>query len=333
MLKLYWKNYLYRLTVILPVVLLLIVSVLTVTSIFRKDIEYSSDQMRLYSSSSFENGYVLNYRSGLANEFAFPEFDISLYVNNDMQERLPLSCVMELNETDYTDASLVRRQYSTHLNENEIEISERIADLYSLNIGDVVVAEYPHSATTKELTIVSLLSINYDVVNPNAENNIGVGLLGYCEDYILTIDSKYVVFSNESLAEELSGFSQIINKVFSISTHRSLAIRQLISFFVFLAFILLVNFILQIMIITRRSSISIAVLHRKGLNTRSCVLLILSEILMLFVIPSCISFVLSMYFIEATSTFAFQMLVVFVSVVLIISAIYLKSFLYLIGRR
>ena len=333
MLKLYWKNYLYRLTVILPLVLLLSVSVLAGTAIFQKDIEYTSDQMRLYSSCSFKNGYVLNYRSGLANEFAFPEFDISLYVDNDMQERLPLSCVMELNETDYTDASLVRRQYSTHLNENEIEISERIADLYNLNIGDVVVAEYPHSATIKELTIVGLLPTNYDVVNPNAENNIGVGLLGYCEDYILTIDSKYVVFSNKSLADELSGSSQIINKVFSISTHQSLAIRQLISFFVFLSFILLVNFILQIMIVTRRSSISIAVLHRKGLNTRLRILLILSEILMLFVIPACISFVLSMYFIEATSTFAFQMLVAFVSVVLIISAIYLKSFLYLIGRR
>ena len=333
MLKLYWKNYLYRLTAILPLVLLLIVSVLAGSAIFQKDIEYTSDQMRLYSSCSFKNGYVLNYRSRLANEFAFPEFDISLYVDNDMQERLPLSCVMELNETDYTDASLVCRQYSTHLNENEIEISERIADLYSLNIGDVVVAEYPHSATQTELTIVGLLPTNYDVVNPNAENNIGVGLLGYCEDYILTIDSKYVVFSNESLAEELSGFSQIINKVFSISAHRSLAIRQLISFFVFLAFILLVNFILQIMIITRRSSISIAVLHRKGLNARSCVLLILSEILMLFVIPSCISFVLSMYFIEATSTFAFQMLVAFVSVVLVIGAVYLKSFFYLMGRR
>ena len=333
MLKLYWKNYLYRLTVILPLVLLLIVSVLAGSAIFQKDIEYTSDQMRLYSSCSFKNGYVLNYRSGLANEFAFPEFDISLYVDNDMQERLPLSCVMELNETDYTDASLIRRQYSTHLNENEIEISERIADLYSINIGDVVVAEYPHSATTKELTIVGLLPTKYDVVNPNAENSIGVGLLGYCEDYISTIESKYVVFSNESLAEELSGFSQIINKVFSLSTHRSLAIHQLIAFFVFLSFILLVNFILQIMIITRRSSISIAVLHRKGLNTRLRVLLILLEILMLFVIPACISFVLSMYFIEATSTFAFQMLVVFVSVVLIISAIYLKSFLYLIGRR
>ena len=128
MLKLYWKNYLYRLTVILPLVLLLIVSVLAGAAIFQKDIEYTSDQMRLYSSSSFENGYVLNYRSGLANEFAFPEFDISLYVNNDMQERLPLSCVMELNETDYTDASLVRRQYSTHLNENEIEISTATGD-------------------------------------------------------------------------------------------------------------------------------------------------------------------------------------------------------------
>ena len=333
MLKLYWKNYLYRLTVILPLVLLLIVSVLAGSAIFQKDIEYTSDQMRLYSSCSFKNGYVLNYRSGLANEFAFPEFDISLYVDNNMQERLPLSCVMELNETDYTDASLIRRQYSTHLNENEIEISERIADLYSINIGDVVVAEYPHSATTKELTIVGLLPTNYDVVNPNAENSIGVGLLGYCEDYISTIESKYVVFSNESLADELSGSSQIINEVFSISTHRSLAIRQLISFFVFLSFILLVNFILQIMIVTRRSSISIAVLHRKGLNTRLRILLILSEILMLFVIPACISFVLSMYFIEATSTFAFQMLVAFVSIVLIISAIYLKLFLYLIGRR
>ena len=333
MLKLYWKNYLYRLTVILPLVLLLIVSVLAGSAIFQKDIEYTSDQMRLYSSCSFKNGYVLNYRSGLANEFAFPEFDISLYVDNDMQERLPLSCVMELNETDYTDASLVRRQYSTCLNENEIEISERIADLYSLSIGDVVVAEYPHTATTVELTIVGLLPTNYDVVNPDAENNIGVALLGYCEDYISTIESKYVVFSNESLVDELSESSQIINKVFSLSTHQSLAIRQLISFFVFLFFILFVNFILQLMIITRRSSISIAVLHRKGLNAQSCVLLILSEILMLFVIPSCISFVLSMYFIEVTSTFAFQMLVAFVSVVLVISAVYLKSFLYLIGRR
>ena len=289
--------------------------------------------MRLYSSCSFKNGYVLNYRSELANEFAFPEFDISLYVDTDMQERLPLSCVMELNETDYTDASLVRRQYSTRLNENEIEISERIADLYSLNIGDVVVAEYPNSATTAELTIVGLLPTNYDVVNPNAKNNIGVGLLGYCEDYVSTIESKYVVFSNESLADELSGSSQIINKVFSLSTHRSLAISQLISFFVFLSFVLLVNFILQTIIITRRSSISIAVLHRKGLNTRLLILLILSEFLMLFVIPSCISFVLSICFTKATLTFALQMLVAFVGIVLVISAVYLKAFFYLIGRR
>ena len=333
MLKLYWKNYLYRLTAILPLVLLLIVSVLAGSAIFQKDIEYTSDQMRLYSSSSFENGYVLNYRSGLANEFAFPEFDIPLYVDNDLKERLPLSCVMELNETDYTDASLVRRQYSTHLNENEIEISERIADLYNLNIGDVVVAEYPHSATTTELIIVGLLPTNYDVVNPNVENNIGVGLLGYCEDYISTIESKYVVFSSESLVDELSESSQIINKVFSLSTHRSLAIRQLISFFLFLSFILLVNFILQVIIITRRSSISIAVLQRKGLNAQFRTLLILAEVLMLFVMPSCISFVLSMYFIKVTSTFALQMLVAFVSVVLVLSAVYLKSFFYLIGRR
>lgn len=333
MLKLYWKNYLYRLTVILPLVFLLIVSVSTGVAIFRRDIEYTSDQMRLYSSCSFKNGYVLNYRSGLANEFAFPEFDISLYVDNDMQERLPLSCVMELNETDYTDASLVRRQSSTHLNENEIELSERIADLYSLNIGDVVVAEYPHSATTAELTIVGFLPTNYDVVNPNAENNIGVGLLGYCEDYVSTIESKYVVFSNESLVDELSGSSQIIDNVFSLSTHQSLAIRQLIIFFVLLFFILLVNFILQIMIITRRSSISIAVLRRKGLNAQFRTLLVLAEVLMLFVIPACISFVLSMCFIKTTSTFVLRAFVAFASIVLVISVGYLKSFFYLIGRR
>ena len=172
-------------------------------------------QLESLSNASFNNGYILNYSLGLDDEYVFPENSIRLYTSDNT--KIVSTCVMKGEGTNYTLTSAFISSIDCDLQYNEVIISKNIAQRYGINIGDILFATVPYKESFEIYTVVDIGNENYDVTDMNLYNSVGVVLLGYNSEYTSSINSKYIVFSNASLAKTISKNPQILDKAFSRS--------------------------------------------------------------------------------------------------------------------
>ena len=332
MVKLYFKNYQYRI-VILPLVVCLMASLILASLLFRKEIVFVTNQYQVYDDSPITNGYVLNYSSGLNNEYAFPGVSLALYKDEESSERLPLSCYMELSGSCYDLNTPFDVESSARLKQGEIKISLETAENYGIKIGDIVFAEYSNASNTEPLTVVGFLNINYDIISPTNANNIGVALLGCDKDFLEDVKTNYVLFSGTSLADQLSDKPQIINSTFSFLQLKSSVLKQILPFIETVIFCLFLGGIAQILFITKKSAINIAVLKRKGLKASNATGLMAVEIAIVYFIPALISTTLPFFWYSISSQSMLALLEVLLIVTLLFSVLYYRIFIYLSNRR
>ena len=170
-------------------------------------------QLESLSKASFNNGYILNYSLELDDEYVFPGNSIRLYTSDNT--KIVSTCVMKDEGTNYTSTSAFISSIDCDLQYNEVIISKNIAQRYGVDIGDLLFATVPYKESFEIYTVVGIGNENYDVTDMNLYNSVGVVLLGYNSEYTSSINSKYIIFSNISLAKTISQNPQVLDKAFS----------------------------------------------------------------------------------------------------------------------
>lgn len=237
--KQYLKCYGHRLYQIALSIFAVVALLALCASLFGAKLKRISSQLNSYDKADYNTAYVLNYGVELDNCCVFPDTDIQVYLDEAKEKRIGVSVVMSSKTTRYNLEYL--RQLS-NLSTDQIVLSGNAAEKYNLEVGDIVYVEKPYTAQLSKVAVVSVSNYEYDYCNPSIINNIGVVFIGADQNYIESINSKYLLFANESKAEELAEYPQIISDIINISTNRNKVVRQAFSalFFCFLLSIVMI---------------------------------------------------------------------------------------------
>lgn len=279
--KIYIKGYKNR-----PTILLFGISVLLVTFIIfignKNALSIYSAQSNLLIHSTFEYGYVLNYHLGLDNEYAFPDTDIVFYKDESGDECMPISCYMQLSESDYNSDSVLWGITSKRIASDEIVLSKNTLKENGLKSGDSIWADFPNKKGLFELIVVSSEEDGYDLFIDNLLS-VGLGVMGNDKEYLMNISCKYIVFS----ADPLDVFVQQPQALKSAFTKGDLlfkATKQLLVFaLLFIAMVVAEEIIYGL--ITKTSMKILGVMIRKGYKKRDASALLLLEFLITLFVP------------------------------------------------
>ncbi len=291
MIKLYCKEYHYRIKGVIAAIIVAVIAVIAVCQISKNSLDFCAAEIESLSNSSFQYGYVLNYRSGLQNEYIFPNSDILLYTDKDKNHRIAASTAMEISDHEYTKSSLIFSSNPISLQQNDISVSQNIADDYGIAVGDVLYAEMPFSTELQPVVVKAVTQSDYGIDRPNENARLGIVLFGYIPEYENNVRSKYVVFSGESLAEQLAVFPQIVSSTFSRSSIMKEVQTAVIPFVLWFALTVLVVVLVQWFCIFRQSMKSLAIRRRKGMTIWQITIVYITEMLLWFAVPiigSCI---------------------------------------------
>ena len=182
-----------------------------------------SSQLRSYSLSKYSHIYKLNYPLGIDDEYTYADANIFIYVDENRTTRIPTVVLMQNSNSSYSTSIL---GYSNTLRTDEIVVARNIADEYHLSVGDKIYALYPYSNEIVVLTLVALSDINYDFENPDIDNNIGISILGFNEQYAINTVNKSLCFSSESLITEISDHPQILDSIFNKASNYEYVFSQ-----------------------------------------------------------------------------------------------------------
>lgn len=220
MIHLYFRKYFYSFANYFLIIVFSFISLFSLFSVFSENFKFATVQIESYQKTDFQYGAVLNYSSGLKDEYFFPDVAIAFYKEPNEGKHLIVSSIMEEDGCDYDTASLINKNGVVTgsfrpLSAHEVALAKNVADKYSLGINDLVFAEFPYETGFLELKIIYLFSENYDILHPSKTTDIGLVLLGY--DSVLEAKTrlKRIVFSEEPLATYLSDKPQIIDSLFS----------------------------------------------------------------------------------------------------------------------
>jgi len=191
--------------------------------IFRESIIAVSNQLSTYEKADYQIAYKLNYCAGLKNQFIYPDADIQLYLDEAKENRMSISGLMV---DEYSNYTLSEFSALSSLKTDDIAITKAVAAQYRLSVGDKVYADFPYSSEIKELTIVMIMPTDYDIMNPRIGNKVCMVYFGYNPQYVFSTKCKYMVFSDNSLAEELSELPQIIDAVVNKSENYDSVMTQ-----------------------------------------------------------------------------------------------------------
>ena len=270
----YVKGYLYRVTTIIVSIAIVVAFLLFSFVLFQRKLSKVSGQLNSYESSDYSIIYILNYGEGLNNECLYPDTDIQFYLDNEKTNRLACSSVMKEDGALY---DLTYLSALSSLNPGEASMSQNVADLYGLKIGDSIFAEYSYSSTSIPVKIVSLVGTEFDFSNPVIDNDVGIIFLGYNADYCSSTNSKYLVFASQSKAEELSTYPQIINKVINKSINSQYVSEQSCSALIFEVIFSLISIILAQILFFSKSRVLLYRCYLKGMKKALMILIPFAE--------------------------------------------------------
>ena len=207
----YCRNYAHRAKEITVTLIILIVSIVLVLLLFGSRLKSVSDQLRSYDTAQYNYTYVLNYSVDEDEVYLYPDVDVLLYTDQAQMNRMTVSSLMWTNNGNHTILKIEQPQ------ENQVVLSENVASKYQLSVGDRVYAVYPFSTEPVELSVSAISDVEYDYSNPKISNDIGMVYLPYSEEYEKNTNSKYTLFSENSAAELLTPYTQIIDGVINKS--------------------------------------------------------------------------------------------------------------------
>ena len=239
------------------------VSSLLCYSLFHEKLNKVGGQLNSYDSADYSIIYILNYGEAFNNECLYPDTDVQIYRDADRSHRLTVSSIMREEGVSYDLGYLLPLSCLTP---GEVCISENVASVYGLSIGDVLFAEYSYSSIPVSLRVASIMQTEYDYGNPFVDNNIGVVFLGFNKEYAACANGKFILFAEESKGEELAIFPQILDEVINKSGNIVSVISQGIGALAFESLFSLTAVILAHMLFFSKSSMPLYRCFLKGMN-------------------------------------------------------------------
>ena len=231
--------------------------------LFHEKLNKVGGQLNSYGSADYSIIYILNYGEGFNNECLYPDTDIQFYHDAEKSRRLTISSIMREEGGSYDLGYLGSLAC---LNPGEVCISQNVADRYELGIGDTVFAEYSYSQELVPMRIADIIQTEFDYVHPSTDNDIGVVFLGFNEKYAASTNGKYLLFAEESKAEELAVFPQIINGVINKTTNISSVSSQGTAALIFEALFFVASVILAQIVFFSKSRALLYRCYIKGMK-------------------------------------------------------------------
>lgn len=278
----YFKGYGSRIKPIIAVIVICVLSLLVPFALFHGKAENISGQLETYQYSDYEKQYILNYDIPLENECLYPDSDLLVFKDNKKESRLTISTIMAKQGSRY---SLEYLKVLNSLNTDEIAISENIAQSYDLEVGDLLFVEYPYSSELRTVTIKAILSIDFDYLNPNVSNNIGIAFIGNDQTYQSSIQSKAILYTNDSKADELSKYPQAINSIIEKTANQKKVFSQGLTVFLYeIAFVVL-SIVLSQLVLYSKSQRMLKRCYFKGMAKKGLIFVPLLEKIVFGLIP------------------------------------------------
>lgn len=322
----YLKCYRYRLFQTFNSLLVIVLLMLICGLLFGSRIKKVSNQLSNYNIADYNIIYCLNYDVPMENICVYPDSDIPIYLDEEKSKRISVSVVMKKATADY---NLDYLEPLDRLENNQIILSENIANKYDLNIGDEVYVEFPNKSTLSAFTVKSIKDYEYDYSNPNLVNDVGVAFIDTDIDYIENNNCKYILFSKDSQAEHLFDYPQIINEIINKSDNNSYVFNQGISALFFILVISIGAIILIKMILFSKSYIIIKRLYLKGICKKTLILATIIEKTAFTIIPILITEMTMSVFIPNNSVITS----LYYSIPLVVSLFYIAISTIMISRK
>lgn len=283
--RMYFKSYAQRKQKIVISVLIVVIMPLISFLIFHNKLKLISDQIENYHNCEYTIQYILNYSTDIENECIFPDTDIQIFKDLERSERLGISSIMKKEGISYNMKCL---SCVGKLQKNEICISKSVSEEYEIGIGDTVFCEVPYYVGLQTYKIVDVVDTDFDYTNPNIDNKIGIVYIGYDSDYENHSKTKYLLYSADSKAEQLSGFSQVIDKIINKSTNEYNVVEQSITMYVITLILVIISMVITNIVIFKDSRKYLFRCYLKGIQRKDCILIPLMEKIIILVFPSLI---------------------------------------------
>ncbi len=284
--KIYITGYVQRWKGIALTIVGLIVTMVLSGILFYGKLNKLCCQLDGYACADYSVIYVLNYSAKLPNECIFPNTDIQLFTDKTKRNRMTAVSVMRENEIAYG------LEYLKQLNAilpSEILISQNIADRYGIQIGSKVYAEVPYTTSLMVLNVSGIISVDYDYICPNVDNDIGIVYLGYIEDYDKSVQCKYIEFASDSESETLSEYPQIIYSIINKSDNISYVLKQGLAILIFQMVFCVMSVLVGHVAFFSKSKPLLRRCYLKGMKLKQMVSIPLLEKIMFGLVPGIIT--------------------------------------------
>ena len=207
MISLFIKSYKYRFK---KIFLYLISSILlfgVFAFVFKTNINKSDEINVSYSNYNFNYGYVLNYESNLKDELIYSDTSIQFFKDDQMKCKINATSIMKKNVEKY-DLNL----FSFELldSSNKCSVPHNVATRYGISLNSSIYALFPDRNGLVSLEVVEISNDNYDLTELGLKNDVGLIAMGYDEHFVTNIVSKFCIFSENSVSQEISFYPQIL---------------------------------------------------------------------------------------------------------------------------
>ena len=279
----YIKGYAQRWRGIVGAVFSIMIALLFVFGLFQGKLQKINSQLASYSSESYSLIYLLNYSASADNQCVFADSDIQVYTDSERTNRMTVSGLLKGRDTYYSMPFL---SFLNEMGSDRIALCKNVADQYSLSKGDHLYVEFPYTYEVYEYIVDYIVDYNYDFSNPNIDNNIGVVFIGGSKQYEDNVKCKYILFSDSSLADFLSQYSQIIYNVINKSENEGYVFRQGMHIILFQVLITIVAIMLSHLIFFRKSKEILRRCYLKGMKKSAMTIVPMIEKVVIGVIPT-----------------------------------------------
>lgn len=322
----YINSYKYRVRGILITILSIVIVVLLCSVLFGRKINRIGSQLQSYNSSGYSYIYKLNYPLLINDEYIYADTSIFLYRDGNQSNRISTTVLMQNDACQYTPNYL---GYSSSLSENEIVISRNIADKYKLSVGDLIFALYPYSTTPCEMTVKEISNTNYDFENPDVDNDIGIVIFGYNEQYALNTENKTLCFSEVSLSSEISQHPQMLDSIVSKSLNSEEVFGQGLYILVFAAIVIIAALVTSEIFFYNESFPILKRYYLKGMSIQNLFYIPFVEHIAFSFVPLVLSIIVVIRFIPAGNEFVQVLYLSMIAIVLVYCVcVWMKSMKY-----
>ena len=262
MISLFIKSYKYRFKELLLYFLSTICLFFVSASLFANTINTSTSINDAYKSYNYEQCYIFNYETEIEDELIYPDTTIEFFADYNMAQKITATSVMKKGNCHYKN-----NQFSFDLLTSEecVCVPLNIAKTYNIKTGSNIFALFPHDNILKKMNVVEISSTNFDISDLGAKNNIGLLAIGFNENYVKNISSKYCVFSSEKLDETIGSMPQVLNKVINKIEYIDFSKRLLLAPVLVEIGIVIVSFILFLLLVAFKTHNKVSLLIKKGL--------------------------------------------------------------------